>query len=540
MKRIKLFNGLLFLCSFSFFSYLFYIQCIKHRYYTNIAQQEHQKKIILCATRGNIYDRNGLALATSEACYSIFCTPRYIRNKNLARELATISQKPVEDIKNLIAKNNFFWVEIKVALEKKDRYLRINDPGIGFAHDLNRHYNMPEIFSSLIGKCSIDNQGIEGLESYFNDILSGKSGFVVYQKEPTGEIFPYYNYPEVKPEPGQDIYLTVDLQLQTILYANLKDYLVKEEAKLAAGLIINPKTGEILALVNIAEDGDQRNHIICDEFEPGSTFKLLTLTYALLTGYKEKDIINTEGGKIKVGGWTIHDYKNYGLITLRQAIAHSSNVAMVKLSKKFDRENFFLLIRDFGFTQPTGIEFPGETKGRLAEPKEMNEVEFANLVFGQGITCNFLQLSFAYQTIANEGILNKPLIIRETRGKNKISYEARPLRVRRVVDRDIAERVTDVLCSVVEQGSGKEAKLEDIKIAGKTGTAQKVVDGQYSNSQVITTFIGYFPAEEPEYLIALMIDGPKKSRWASTITAPIFKSIVQSICQMSAVRYAVK
>ncbi|MEO0185036.1 MAG: hypothetical protein ABIL20_04490, partial [candidate division WOR-3 bacterium] len=209
MKRVRLFNGFLFTISFIFFGYIFIIQCIKFKHYQNISRCEHQKKVILCGTRGNIYDRNGLPLALSEPCYSIFCTPVYSSDKQkLARGIAEISERPLVEIKRLIEKNKFFWVEKKISISKKDEYLKLDDPSIGFTHDLNRIYTMPEMFSSLIGKCSVDNQGIEGLELLFDKVLTGKSGFVVYQKEPNGDIFPYYKYPEKAPIPGQDLYLT--------------------------------------------------------------------------------------------------------------------------------------------------------------------------------------------------------------------------------------------------------------------------------------------------------------------------------------------
>jgi len=541
MKRVRLFNGFLFVISFIFFGYIFFIQCIKFKHYQDISRQEHQKKIILCGTRGNIYDRNGLPLALSEPCYSIFCTPVYSTNKiKLARVIAEISEKPLSEIKNLVGKNRFFWVEKKVAARKKDEYLKLNDPSIGFTHDLNRIYTMPEIFGSLIGKCSIDNRGLEGLELLFDDILTGKSGFIVYQKEPNGDIFPYYKYPEKEPVPGQDLYLTIDLQLQTILYSNLAECMNRENAQGAAGLIINPRTGEILALVNISADNRQRNLIVCDEFEPGSTFKLLGLVYALQNGIKENEKFDTYGGKIKINGYTINDNKNYGTITLRQAIAHSSNVVMAELSKRFNVSNFLLFMKDFGFTQPTGIELPGEVRGRLMREKDLNSIEFATLLFGQGITCNFLQLAFAYQIIANNGILNKPVIVLKVMTKNRMVYQGRPLRIRRVVDDDIAHRTTNILCSVIEEGSGVEAQIEGMRVAGKTGTAQKVIDGRYSNLAIITTFIGYFPAEDPEYLIALLVDEPKKGRWASNIVAPLFKKITQSVCQATNLQYAIK
>ncbi len=540
MKRTKLFNFSIFFVSFGFFFYLFYIQCVKHRYYDEQAKNQHEKKFVLIGSRGNIYDRNGRPLAMSQQCFSIFCTPRYSRNKeSLVDNLSILSGKPKMRIRELVDKGDFFWVETKVALERRDQYLAFGDESVGYTHDLNRQYNMPEVFSSLIGKCGSDNRGIEGLELQLNDVLTGKSGFVIYQKDPTGDVFPYHDHPEKNPRPGRDVYLTIDYQLQAILHANLRIAMVKEDAKYAAGLIIDPCTGELLAMVNVDCNGDQRNHVLCDEFEPGSTFKLVTMTYALLEGVSEDDLIDTEGGKLNVGGHTIHDYRDYGIVTFKQAIAHSSNVAMVKISQQVDRQDFFLMMRDFGLGQTSGIEFPGEVKGRLPMSEEINDVEFATLVFGQGLTVNLLQLAFAYQSIANGGTLNKPIIVQEIKDGSKVVYLAKPLRIRRVVDRETADRVTKMLCGVVEDGSGVDAAVNGVEVAGKTGTAQKVVNGRYSKTSVITTFVGYFPADSPDYLIAIMLDEPKRGLWASRIVAPVFKSIAQSIYHIDAQRYAI-
>lgn len=541
MKRTKLFNFMIFFLSFIFFSYLFYIQCVKHRYYDAKARSQHEKKFELIGSRGNIYDRNGLPLAMSQQCFSIFCTPRYSNNKTaLIDDLSVLSGKSKKSIEQLFKKGEFFWVELKVDLDKRDKYLALDDGAIGYTHDLNRQYNMPEAFTSVIGKCGSDNRGLEGLELQLNDVLSGKSGFTIYQKDPTGDIFPYHNHPEKNPLPGQDVYLTIDYQLQAILYANLRESMKAEDAKHAAGLIIDPHTGEILAMVNVGLDGDKRNHVVCDEFEPGSTFKLVTMTYALINGFNENDAIDTEGGKIKLKGHTIHDYRDYGTVTFKQAIAHSSNVAMVKIARDFDRQDFHLLMRDFGLGQLSGIEFPGENKGRLPDFEDINDVEFATLVFGQGLTVNLLQLAFIYQTIANCGVLNKPLIVQEIKEGGRVVYQSDPLRIRRVVSKQIANRVTEMLCGVIEDGSGVEAAVAGVKIAGKTGTAQKAINGKYSNTSIVTTFIGYFPADSPDYLIAIMFDEPKRGHWASTIAAPVFKSIAQSIYQINAQQYVIK
>ncbi len=541
MIRTKALNFTLFFVSCVFFSYLFYVQCFRHGYYEERAKRQHEKKFILLGTRGNIYDRNGVPIATSEPCFSIFCTPRYAADEaRLTREIARISGKPLSDVRRLVRKGDFFWIQRKVDKERLDRYLAVNDPSIGYTHDLNRRYHMPEIFESLIGRCDADNRGIEGLEVQFDGILSGEEGFAVYQKEATGAVFPYHNHPEKEPRSGKDIYLTIDLQLQAILYGKLKECLDREDARLAAGLIIEPKTGNILAMVNVGKNGDRRNHIVCDEFEPGSTFKLMPVTFALLNGAHETDRIDTESGKIKVHNHVINDYRNYGVVTLKQAVAHSSNVAMVKLSREFDRDRFLLMVRDFGFGEMTGIEFPGEVRGRLPQADKMNDIDFATFVFGQGVTVNMLQLAMAYQAVANGGILYKPSLVQAVKREEKPVHTARPLRIRRVISESFARVMTDILCAVIDEGSGAAAAFNGMKIAGKTGTAQKVVNGSYSNKSVIATFAGYFPAEDPDYLIVLLVDEPKSGYWASTIVAPVFREIAQSVCQMDSYRYAAK
>jgi cell division protein FtsI (penicillin-binding protein 3) len=541
MKRIRILNLFLFFISLVYFSYLFYIQCIKHKHFDDKAKNQHEKKFELFGSRGNIYDRNGLPLATSQECFSIFCSPQYIdRKEHVIKELSSLSGRSQSEIRKQVNTAKFFWVERKVDVHKRDKYVEIADPSVGYTHDLNRQYNMREIFEPLIGKCGSDNSGIEGLELQLNSVLSGESGFVMYQKDPTGEIFPYHNYPEKDPKPGNDVYLTIDLNLQSILYAKLKECLVDENARHASGVIVDPKTGEILALANVGKQNDKRNHAVCDEFEPGSTFKLITLTYALLDGYKEDDVIDTEGGKYKIHGHTIHDYRNYGTVTFEQAIAHSSNVAMVKISKTFDRQDYFLLMRDFGLGQVTGIELPGEVRGKIPSSENINDVEFATLVFGQGLTVNLLQLAFMYQVIANDGVLVKPSIVYEIRERGKTLYQANTLRIRRVIDAETADRVTSVLCSVVQEGSGTEAAIDGLSIAGKTGTAQKAVNGAYSNTSITTTFVGFFPSDSPDYLIAIMFDEPKQGMWASTIAAPVFRNIAQSIYQMNTHHYAAK
>mgnify|MGYP001585799403 CR=1 FL=1 len=244
MKRIKLYNGLLIGTALVYFVYVFYIQCLRFGHYQKIAKLEHEKKMVICGARGHIYDRAGVPLATSQPCYTIFCTPRYSTSKNiLASSISRISGRSLTSIKREVGTGKFFWVDKKISLARRDLYLNLDDPSVGFTHDLKRQYNMPEIFGGLIGKCGTDNKGLEGLELQLDQFLTGRSGFVIYQKDPTGEVFPYHNYPEREPKSGLDVYLTIDLQLQAVLYSNLKDYLEKEDAQSASGLIVDPNTG---------------------------------------------------------------------------------------------------------------------------------------------------------------------------------------------------------------------------------------------------------------------------------------------------------
>jgi cell division protein FtsI (penicillin-binding protein 3) len=241
-----------------------------------------------------------------------------------------------------------------------------------------------------------------------------------------------------------------------------------------------------------------------------------------------------------IRGHVINDYRDYGVVTLKQAVAHSSNVAMVKLSHDFDRERFLLMVRDFGFGEITGIEFPGEVRGRLPEAGKLNDIDFATLTFGQGLTVSMLQLAMAYQAIANGGVLYKPTLVQAVMSEETKVHEPRPLRIRRAVDESLAGSVTDILCAVIDEGSGTAAAFNGVKIAGKTGTAQKVINGSYSRTSVVATFVGYFPADDPDYLIMLMVDEPRSGYWASTIVAPVFREVAQSVYQMNSYRYAAK
>ncbi|HID31976.1 MAG TPA: penicillin-binding protein 2, partial [bacterium (Candidatus Stahlbacteria)] len=291
-----------------------------------------------------------------------------------------------------------------------------------------------------------------------------------------------------------------------------------------------PQSGKILAMVNV-NGGSCHNSVVSDEFEPGSTFKIVTLASALIEGLNLDEKIDVSGGKIKIYGHTIHDFRDYGILNLKGVFVHSSNVGAVKIGKRIRPGIFFQTARSLGFGNLTGILLPGEAKGKIYRPAEMGRMRYANNCFGQGVTVTLLQLTNSYAAIASGGRLYRPMIVEEIRESKRV-YAFKPFLIRRVLNLDICEKIKEVLAAVVDTGTGKLARNEVFKICGKTGTAQKAGVGGYLPDRIITSFCGFFPKDDPQYVVGIMLDEPDVGKWASQITAPIFGTIVASMIRM--------
>jgi cell division protein FtsI/penicillin-binding protein 2 len=401
-----------------------------------------------------------------------------------------------------------------------------------------RVYPFAEVGGNLLGFVGKDGIGLEGIEYEFDPLLSGKPGWMTLGKTPRGHLYPYPGYPRKRIEPAKDIVLTIDADVQSIIERALVRRVNQLTAKRGCAVVLDPGSGEVLAMATVPSSNPNRwraannwrNAPLQDEFEPGSTFKIVTLS-AVVEGkvVAVTDTVEDGSCEIMVKGKKIRDVRRHGPFTFEESVWRSSNVAFVRLSRMIGKQKLYDRAILLGFGTPTGVELPGETRGKLSSPSGWGELRFANLAFGHGVTCNLLQLAFAYQAIANGGMLLKPLIVKEVvSSSGKSLYKGESRRVRRVLPHETATEVTDLLCGVVSKGSGMLARMSDMRMAGKTGTANKCVKGRYTNSY-ISSFICFFPADAPIFLVACLIDEPKSLYLGGEVCGPLMREIVENL-----------
>jgi cell division protein FtsI/penicillin-binding protein 2 len=352
---------------------------------------------------------------------------------------------------------------------------------------------------------------------------------------------PDLDFIQKEPENGSNIILTIDKNIQQIAEEELLNGIKNYNASRGKVVVVSVKTGEILAMCNypvfnpneikIEDTAGMKNAVISDIFEPGSTFKLITASSVLeenLTGLN--DAVNTENGSFKVYGMEIVDSYPASSLTFQQVMERSSNIGVVKLSQRVGSERFFKYARDFGFGIYTGIELNGENKGYLKRPIDFTSGSLEFMSIGYQVAVNALQLTMAYAAVANKGLLMKPYIVKKVISQDgTVLTENMPSPVRQVISEQTSEKLMQVLTGVVDNGTGTDAKIENVKVAGKTGTTQKLVEGEYSSSSHISSFIGFFPADNPEIIITVILDDPKNGYYGGKVSAPVFRNIAERI-----------
>ncbi len=412
-----------------------------------------------------------------------------------------------------------------------------------------REYPYGEICAPLLGFIGKDNEGLEGIEYYFDDILKGKDGYQILYRTRNGKYLPLPDFPKKDPENGKDIMLTIDIDLQEIAYRNLKNWIKKWEAKKGFVIILNPETGEILSLASCPSFNPEKIPIsflpfyrclpVTHLYEPGSVFKIVTYaTFIKEEGYHRIKKINTSPGSLVIKGVEIHDppfdiKRNY-ILSPEEVIIHSSNIGISKIALSLPSKKIYENALLMGFGVKTGIDFPGEGTGKLRKYEEWDEIYKCTFSFGQGVFVNGIQIAMAYASIANGGKLLEPFLLKGIIKDEKIDINSYPKVIRKVFNKQETELLKNTLKRVVEKGSGIRAKFSGVSVCGKTGTAQKfdTVKGEYSFEKEIMSFVGFFPSENTEYLIYVMIDEPSKGRFASQIAAPLFKQIAEEIYRM--------
>jgi stage V sporulation protein D (sporulation-specific penicillin-binding protein) len=519
---------------------LYNIQVIQRNKFEEIAQQEHLTSFSIEGERGSIYDRNYKKLAVNINVQSLFAIPPKIINpQETAQKLSSILNLKVKDVLEKInQKKSFVWIERKLTETEVTEIKKLNIEGFDFLDESKRYYPKNYLASNLMGFVGIDNQGLEGLESFFDKDLKGLPGLAILERDATGGEVPLSIKEATAHKDGQSIVLTIDEVIQYITEEALDKAFQKSKAKAGIAIVVEPKTGEILAMstkpsydpnyFNTYPRDLWRNRAITDAYEPGSTFKIITIATAL-----EERVVNLNDrfnciGWTKYNGTVFHDIHIHGSQNLTDIVKNSCNIGVIQTGTRLDEKVFEKSIRRFGFGTLTEINLPGEINGLVRSVKDWSKISLASLSIGQEISVTPIQLIMAVSAIANRGTLMKPMIVKEIidSKQNKIRV-FKPKPVRQVVSVDTALTMTKILEQVVEDGTGTMAKLAGYQTAGKTGTAQKFdfSTGKYSKDKYSSWFVGYVPAENPELSILVLLDEPMGSYYGGTVAAPVFQEI---------------
>ncbi len=507
------------------------------------AWEQWNRSIPAPSSRGDIYDRDGQLLAGSATVETVVAIPPQVNDPAFtARTLAPVLDMSQERIFELLTQERAaVYLKRRVDEEVADEVRILNLPGITFTQEPKRYYPNSNLLSQLLGFVGTD-QGWAGLEVYYEEVLEGRDGSIMYPTDNRGREIPGVRR-FIPPKEGKDLHLTIDETIQFIVERELSRAMVEYDPKRVMALAVNPQSGEVLASASKPDfDPNRYNEYnndywrlfpVTDTFEPGSTFKLITLAAAMEENLFDENEPFYCSGSVKVAGQTIRCWTSHkgghGSIDFAESVYHSCNPAFIELGEKLGAEQLFDYIRAFGFGLPTGVDYPGEGQGQIFRPEQIGPVELATSSFGQGLSVTPLQQVMAVSAFANGGRLMRPYFVQEiTDGEGETLVQQDPEVIRQVISAKTAERVTRTMEGVVEEGSGVNAGIEGYRVAGKTGTAQKVSEGSYVAGEYVLSFIGFAPVEDPQVLLYVAIDGAKRGpQWGSQVSAPLFHSIMK-------------
>jgi len=532
----------------------FHIQILGVQGIRERGARQYCVKIPLVPKRGAILDRTGNELAVSVATKSIFVQPAKLKSADAtANLLSRRISRPVSDLRKMFSsEKNFLWVKRQMPSSAADEIVkeihetqgggkgRGAEDGIGTVEEPKRFYPNRELASSLLGFTDLDSAGIEGVELSLDKYLRGERAFLMCERDARGRVIvPSTTMVEVNSN-GSSVSLTVDRNVQHVAESELKEAVARYNARGGIALVMQPKTGEILAMASLptynpntpatAVPEARKNHALTDTFEPGSTFKVFTMAAALETGsVKTSEKFFCENGSYRYAGRVLHDAHPHGWLTVPEVLKYSSNIGASKISERMDPERFYDTIRAFGFGTKTGIELTGEVGGILPPRSGFKGIRRATVSFGQGISVTPIQMAAAMSAMVNGGKVMKPYIVREIRDpEGKVVYRGEPTELRRVLSPKTSEQMREMLGLVVqEDGTGTQARIKGFLVGGKTGTAQKVEvgTGKYSPNKRVSSFVGFLPLQDPELMILVVIDEPKGQVYGGVVAAPAFNQI---------------
>ncbi len=548
-KRIKIVLLIILFIFIIIIAKVFYIEVIDYKKLNSLASGLWSRNLPIEADRGNIYTVDGEAIASNLTTTSLVFIPNQIKNKDLvAEKISGILDVPKSKIEEHLYKKSMMErvhpEGRRLSYEIADKIENLHFDGVYLLKESKRYYPHNEMLSHVLGYVGIDNQGLSGLELEYDDILTGEYGSIQYFSDAKGNNLER-NSVYVEPEDGLDIYLTVDYGIQSSIERELDNVVLRYNPDGAWAIAMDPNTGEILGMSsrpnfnpnnykNYDTETINRNMAIWASYEPGSTFKILTLSAAVNEGKVDllKDTFY-DGGSVNVDGARIKCWKHggHGSQTFLEVVQNSCNPGFVELGNRLGKETLFDYINKFGYGKKTGIDLNGEATGILFSLDKVGPVELATTAFGQGVSVTALQQVVAVSAAINGGTLYKPYIVKRVayHENGQIIKEVKPTIVRdNIVTKNTSEKVRMTLESVVSLGTGRNAYIDGYRVGGKTGTAQKVNNGIYMQGNYIVSFIGFLPANDPKIVVYLAIDNPKGvTQYGGTVSAPIVKNIME-------------
>jgi len=521
----------------------FQLQILEKDRLNDLARADYIGTTKLPPKRGTIYDREGYELALSVEVGSVYAHPKRIKEKaTAAKQISRILKDRQNEILKLLEDDRtFVWIKRRVPTEKTNEIKSLGIEGIGVTTETRRYYTGSEIAAHLIGFAGIDNQGLEGIEKKFDKDLTGSQYSLIHTRDAIGRPFSI-STPLPSGQGARDIVLTIDKDIQYKAQQTLRATVNKTKALSGQCLVVDPKTGEILAMAVVPEfnpntfskyrPSQWRNRAVTDCYEPGSTIKAFLLAASLEERIiKPESVFDCEQGEYKINGHIIHDTHKYGHLSVSEIIQYSSNIGAVKIGERLGHSTFCDYLIKFGFSNKTGIELLGERNGVIRMTEDAKPIDQTTLFFGQGMSTTSLQLVMAMAAIANDGQLMRPYVVKKILDESgRIIEETKPKIIKRVISEKTARKVSKILQGVIsDSGTAPQADIPGFTVAGKTGTSQKVdpKTKKYCRRKHVSTFVGFVPVEQPRLVILIVIDEPKGSYYGGVVAAPVFREVGQ-------------